>query len=86
MFNNYLKIAFRNLWKDKIFTSINIIGLSVAFGVAILLAMAGFFDLSYDNFHTNGNNIYKVYSIEQSPKGTQVSVSHPAPLITSLLL
>ena len=84
MFRNYLKIAFRNLWKDKIFTSINIIGLSVAFGVAILLAMAAFFDLSYDNFHSNSDSIYKVYSIEQSPKGPQVSVSHPAPLITAI--
>ncbi|WP_027076948.1 ABC transporter permease [Maribacter antarcticus] len=84
MFKNYLKIAFRNLSKDKAFTSINVIGLSVAFGVAILLAMAGFFDLSYDKFHENGDRIYKVYAIEQTTKGPQASVSHPAPLITSL--
>lgn len=84
MFKNYLKIAFRNLSKDKAFTSINVIGLSVAFGVAILLAMAGIFDLSYDKFHENGDRIYKVYAIEQTTKGPQASVSHPAPLITSL--
>lgn len=84
MIKNYLKIAWRNLMKDKAFTSINIIGLSVAFGVAILLAMAGFFDLSYDKFHTNGDDIYKVYSVKQSTKGPQASVSHPAPLMDAI--
>lgn len=84
MLKNYLKIAWRNLWKDKTFTFLSVIGLSVAFGVAILLAMAGFFDLSYDKFHTNADDIYKVYSVKQSTKGPQPSVSHPAPLIKAI--
>lgn len=84
MFKNYLKIAWRNLWKDKTFTFLSIIGLSVAFGVAILLAMAGFFDLSYDKFHANGDDIYKVYAIEESAKGPKPSVSHPAPLMEAI--
>ncbi len=84
MIKNYLKIAWRNLVKDRVFTSINIVGLSIAFGVAILLAMAGFFDLSYDKFHVNAGQIYKVYSIDQTPKGPDASVSHPAPLMAAL--
>ncbi|WP_350286673.1 FtsX-like permease family protein [uncultured Croceitalea sp.] len=84
MIKNYLRVTWRNLIKDRTFTMLNIIGLSVAFGVAILLAMAGFFDLSYDKFHTNADSIYKVYSVWQNPKGTQVSVSHGAPLMSAI--
>jgi ABC-type antimicrobial peptide transport system permease subunit len=85
MFYNYIKITWRSLLKNKTFTLLNIFGLSVAFGVAILLSMAGFFDLSYDNFHTNGKDIYKVYSVWQNPKGPQVSVSHAAPLMPAIM-
>ncbi|WP_420401293.1 FtsX-like permease family protein [Flagellimonas sp.] len=84
MIKNYLKIAWRSLLKNKVFTLLNIIGLSVAFGVAILLSMAGFFDLSFDKFHENGDAIYKVYSIWQNPKGQQVSESHGVPLMPTL--
>ncbi|AUP78487.1 ABC transporter permease [Flavivirga eckloniae] len=84
MLKNYFKIAWRNLIKDKTFTVLNITGLSIAFSVAILLAMAGFFDLSYDKFHANLDNLYKVYSIQQTPKGPEASTSHPAPLLEAL--
>ncbi|MFK7814586.1 MAG: ABC transporter permease [Maribacter sp.] len=85
MLKNYLKITWRSLLKNRTFTVLNIIGLSVAFAVAILLSMAGFFDLSYDQFHTNGKDIYKVYSMWQNPKGPQVSVSHSAPLMPTII-
>ncbi|WP_396636669.1 ABC transporter permease [Maribacter sp. R77961] len=84
MFKNYLKIAWRNLVKDKTFTLINVLGLSVAFGVAILLAMAAFFDLGYNSFHDNGDNIYQVYTVIEAPKGPEVTTSQPAPLASSL--
>lgn len=85
MFKNYIKITWRSLLKNKTFTILNSIGLSVAFAVAILLSMAGFFDLSYDKFHTNSKDIYKVYSMWQNPKGPQVSVSHAAPLMPAII-
>ena len=53
MLRNYIKIAFRNLWKDKTFTLLNLLGLSTAFAVAVLLGMYAFFELSYDGFHKN---------------------------------
>lgn len=84
MFKNYFKIAWRNLTKDKTFTSINVVGLSVAFTVAILLSMVGFFDLSYDKFHTNASDIHKVYWVGQTPKGAVANVSHPAPLMDAI--
>lgn len=84
MLKNYIKIAWRSLLKNKTFSILNILGLSVAFGVAILLAMAGFFDLSYDKFHKNKDSIFKVYSVWQNPKGQQVSDSQSAPLMPTL--
>ncbi|MDT0538625.1 ABC transporter permease [Croceitalea sp. P059] len=84
MFKNYIKITWRSLVKNKTFTILNIVGLSVAIAVAILLSMAGFFDLSYDQFHANSKDIYKVYSMWQNPKGPQVSVSHSAPLMPTI--
>ncbi|QCW98823.1 FtsX-like permease family protein [Aggregatimonas sangjinii] len=84
MLKNYLKIGWRNLMKDKTFTFLNVVGLSVAFGVAILLSMAAFFDLSYDNFHENGDRIYQVYSTQQTPKGPEAGTSQPAPFADAL--
>lgn len=84
MIKNYLKIAWRNLKKDKVFTLLNILGLSIAFGVAILLSMAAYFDLSYDKFHKNIDTIYQVYATDQTPKGTEVSTSNPVPLAAAL--
>ncbi|MBS9461368.1 ABC transporter permease [Flagellimonas sp. 389] len=84
MIKNHFKIAWRNLIKNKTFSLLNIIGLSVAFGTAILLSMAGFFDLSYDTFHKNADTIYQVYSVKQSTKGPQPSESHPAPLVEAI--
>mgnify|MGYP000035305751 CR=1 FL=1 len=84
MFKNYLKIAWRNLIKDKTFTLINVIGLSVAFGVAILLSMAAFFDLGYNKFHENGDSIYKIYKVQQTPKGPEAGMSQSAPFAGAL--
>ncbi|WP_025741951.1 ABC transporter permease [Aquimarina pacifica] len=84
MFKNHIKIALRNLVKNKGFTFINIIGLSVAFGVAILLSMTAFFELSYDQFHENKGSIYQIYTTEQTTKEPQVSLSNPVPLAPSL--
>jgi ABC-type antimicrobial peptide transport system permease subunit len=84
MLKNYLTIAWRNLSKDKTFTLINLLGLSVAFGVAILLSMAAFFDLGYNSFHKKGNTIYQVYSMIQAPKGPEAGTSQPAPFAGAL--
>ncbi len=86
MIKNYLKIAWRNLMKDKTFTLLNVVGLSVAFGVAILLSMAAFFSLSYDRFHENGDRIYQVYASQQTPKGPEAATSQAAPFAEALRL
>ncbi len=84
MFKNYIKIAWRNLWKNKAFTLLNVIGLSIAFGVSILLSMAAFFELSYDNFHKNKDAIYQVYTSWQIPEGVEINTSNPMPLTPAI--
>ncbi len=84
MFKNYIKIAWRSLWKNRSFTILNVIGLSVAFGVAILLSMAAFFELSYDDFHEHGDEVYQVYANWQIPEGSDIYTSQPMPLAPAL--
>lgn len=85
MIKNYFKIAWRNLMKHKSFTLINVVGLSIAFGVAILLSMAAFFDLSYDKFHKNRADLYQLYvSKQKNNGGAESSTSFPIPFAPAL--
>lgn len=84
MIRNYFKIAFRNLWKDRTFTTLNIIGLTAAFGVALLLGMFAVFQLSFDRFHENGNYLYQVYSENATPEGLEASTSKSLPFAEAL--
>src|SRR4051794_4207965 len=52
--------SFRNLLRNRFFSVINIAGLSTAMVVAILIGQYARFELSYDNFHPDPENIYRV--------------------------
>lgn len=82
MLLNYFKIAWRNLSKDKTFSFLNIFGLTVAFGIAILLSIYALFELSYDQFHSE--KIYQVYSTDHTPKGPEASKSREIPFAGAL--
>ncbi|EHQ26293.1 ABC transporter permease [Mucilaginibacter paludis] len=84
MIRNYIKIAWRSLWKHKSFAFINITGMAVAFAAAILLALTAFYELSFDAFHQHKNNIYQIYREEQEAKGLENSSSLPIPLTPAL--
>lgn len=60
MFNNYLKIAWRNLWRSKGFTVINILGLTIGITCTILILLWVQDELTYDKFQKNYDNIYQV--------------------------
>ena len=62
MIKNYIKIAWRNLLKNKGFTAINIIGLSLGIGCFIVIAMFVTDELSYDQYHENADRIYRINS------------------------
>ena len=62
MIRNYFKIAFRSLWKHKLFTLINVIGLSIGISAALVIYLIVHFDFTFDKFHKDGGRIYRVVS------------------------
>lgn len=70
MFKNYIKIALRNLAKQKIYSAINILGLAVGLAGAILTFLFVQNELSYDRFHENGENLYRLYTIWHKEDGS----------------
>ncbi|HZY35472.1 MAG TPA: ABC transporter permease [Mucilaginibacter sp.] len=66
MLINYLKIALRNLQKQKVFAFINVLGLSVGVACFVLLMLFIGNELSFDKFHKNAANIYRLYINSQS--------------------
>ena len=58
MIRNYFKIAFRNIIRNKVFASINILGLAVGMACFILITLWIQDELSYDKFHANKDNLY----------------------------
>ena len=62
MFKNYFKVAFRNLRRNKIYSLINIAGLSIGLACAMLILLYVKDEVSFDKFHKNVNNIYRIVS------------------------
>lgn len=59
MFKNYLKVAFRNIRRNKLFSAINILGLAVGMACSIFILLWVQHERSYDKFHKNGADIYR---------------------------
>jgi len=71
MLRNYLKIAFRSLWKNRLFTAINFVGLSLGLasaGVLILFIQRG---LTFDTFHKDNDQIYFVQTEDKDSRYSQ---------------
>ncbi len=70
MLRNYLKIAFRSLSKQKMYSAINVMGLSIGLASCLLITMYILFELSYDRYHVNSDRIYRVWREFNNPDGT----------------
>ena len=60
MLENYLKIAWRYLWKSRVFSLVNIVGLAIGLMAGLLIFQYVSFELSYDQFHKYKNDTYRV--------------------------
>jgi putative ABC transport system permease protein len=60
MLKNYLKIAIRSLRKNKVFSLINILGLTIGITVCMMIFLFVMNEFSYDDFHKDGDRIYRV--------------------------
>jgi len=61
MLENYLKIAIRSLWRSKIHSSINVLGLSLGVVCCILIVLFVRDEWTFDQFHSKANRIYRVF-------------------------
>ncbi len=84
MLKNYFKLAWRNLLKHKTDSSINIIGLCVAFTCALLLFLSVYFEFSFDRFHANASNIYHLYFNVSRAREAETGTAMPVPLTPAL--
>ncbi len=82
MLRNYIKIAYRNIWKNKVYSIINIGGLTIGLTLCLVIYLLVSFELSYDTFHPNKEQIYRITSSFKSPDGADYynsGVSGPVP-------
>jgi putative ABC transport system permease protein len=82
MKRNYFKIAWRNLMKQKVFSFINIIGLAVGLTSFLLIALYIFDELTFDGFHKNANNIYRVVDNKTSAEGKETKIAGAGYLVS----
>jgi putative ABC transport system permease protein len=60
MLRNYLKTALRNLWKNKGFSAINIVGLAIGLATCLLILIYVMDELGYDRYNVNADRIYRL--------------------------
>lgn len=83
MFRNYLKIAWRNLWKSKTFSLVNITGLAVGIAGVLLITFHIRHELSYEEGFEKADRIYRV-TYESTGEGSRHWAATPPPLVPAL--
>ena len=86
MFKNYIKSAIRNMKRQKGYSLINLAGLAIGITCFVLISLYVRYELSFDRFHENDQNIYRVVIVDTSEtyRGkSQVAIT-PAPLASAM--
>jgi putative ABC transport system permease protein len=79
MYKKYLVISWRNLLRNKVFTSVSIFGLAVGMAACFAILQYVHFEMSYDKFHKNADRIYRVIlQTDQSYRATNHPAAGPA--------
>src|SRR5438552_8308162 len=84
MFKNYFKTALRNLSRHKSNSIINIASLVVGFAAFLLIFLVIRYEKSFDNFHKNKRNIYRVVRIGKNPVNREYRTGVPFPVTPTL--
>jgi putative ABC transport system permease protein len=74
MIRNYFTMARRTLAYNKVYSFINVVGLSIGLAAAMLILLYTKDEVSFDKFHANNPNIYRITNKYISPAGKQVGV------------
>jgi putative ABC transport system permease protein len=75
MLRNYIKIAWRNLIRNKSFSLINILGLAVSMSVCLLIIMIGVDQYSFDSYHSKGDRVYRIHTTRYQENNGEVASS-----------
>lgn len=84
MLKNYLRITIRNLQKNKWYSLINIIGLTIGITASLIIFVYINQELSFDKFHKDADRIYRVIRESESATGIDIDKSVPYPVIGAL--
>ncbi|MEB8328372.1 ABC transporter permease [Flavobacteriaceae bacterium KMM 6897] len=84
MFKNYLKMAWRNLWKNKGYTFINVGGLALGMAVTLIIGLWMQDELSHNNYFANKNKIAQVFQSQTFNGETGTGPAIPRPLEKAL--
>ena len=74
MFLNHFKLAWRNLRKNRVYSFINIFGLTAGLSCFLLIALYIFDELTFDRFHKNATSIYRVIDNRTSASGKETKI------------
>ncbi|MEM7548500.1 MAG: FtsX-like permease family protein [Bacteroidota bacterium] len=77
MFRNYLKVAYRNLSKDRAFSTLNILGLTIGIIASVFIFRYVGFERSYDRFHTKSKGIYRLAADIDQGEIVQTTMTKP---------
>ena len=84
MIKNYFKIAWRNLMKNKVFSFINVFGLSVGLTCCMLIALYLYNELSYDSYHKNVERIFQLGTTFVKEGKEDRTPNTPAPMAKAM--
>ena len=84
MFRNYIKIAFRNLIRDRAYSVLNLLGLSVGLASVIMIMAYVRYELSYDKSYSNHDRVYRIISESKTGNTDDFSLATPAGLAQAL--
>lgn len=79
MWKHYIRTGIRQLRKNRGYTLVHLLGLCIAFAVAILLHLAASFEWSYDRFHQHSGSLYQFYYESYPGEGLQEDAGFPIP-------
>lgn len=85
MFRNYLKVALRNISKQRLFSFINIVGLTIGITASIFVVLYINDELSYDMFHTDIERMYRI-NLEGRMTGQEIITNYSCPPIGATLV
>ncbi|HEY0744029.1 MAG TPA: ABC transporter permease [Chryseosolibacter sp.] len=78
MIKSYFIMGWRNLWKSKLYSTLNVLGLTFGMVCFLLIGLYVYDELTFDNQHTQGDRIYRVITHEKNPNNEATTVAAAA--------